>query len=56
MLDRDQPGARPHDPGFLTSPPNQALSPQPAPANTNYRGDFPASATSSHGCDADAST
>ena len=27
--------------GFVTSPPNQPLSPQPAPSNSNYRGDFP---------------
>lgn len=26
--------------GFFTSPPNQPLAPQPAPSNTNYRGDF----------------
>jgi hypothetical protein len=29
--------------GFFTSPTNQPLSPQPAPANTNYLGDFPGS-------------
>ncbi len=27
--------------GFFTSPPNQPTSPQPAPGNSNYRGDFP---------------
>jgi hypothetical protein len=26
--------------GFLTSPPNGPSNPQPAPSNTNYRGDF----------------
>ena len=26
--------------GFFTTPPNQPLNPQPAPGNTNYRGDF----------------
>ncbi|KRB77400.1 hypothetical protein ASE01_11835 [Nocardioides sp. Root190] len=29
--------------GFLTTPTNQPLSPQPAPGNANYRGDFPGS-------------
>lgn len=29
--------------GFLASPPNGPANPQPAPANSNYRGDFPGS-------------
>jgi hypothetical protein len=33
--------------GFLTSPPNGPTNPQPAPSNTNYRGDFPG--TTYHG-------
>jgi hypothetical protein len=35
--------------GFFTSPPNQPLNPQPAPSNTNYRGDFAASNPAFHG-------
>lgn len=35
--------------GFLTSPPHKPLATQPAPANTNYRGDFPATANTHHG-------
>ena len=49
VLDRTSPVRDLTTAGFLTSPPNQALTPQPEPTNTNYRGDFPASATSAHG-------
>lgn len=40
--------------GFLTSPPQKPLSPQPAAANSNYRGDFPDSSSNNpfHGMSA----
>ncbi len=35
--------------GFVSNPPHQPLSPQPAPGNSNYRGDFPGTANTHHG-------